>query len=56
MSPYNFRWDSSSSKYSYVFVVRGSDYPGHLDYSNITVTHGVRPEISLVYWKVHRKL
>ena len=42
LSPY--RWSGASAS---VFYVRGSSYPGYLDYMDVYNTGGVRPAISL---------
>ncbi len=52
MSPYD--WDSSRSR---AFAVLGfSDLGNLVIASGGNTAGGVRPEISLVYWKVHRRL
>jgi len=51
MSPCGFiRNLSLNEMFEHALLVNGSDKPGRLDNTYLSLKYGVRPEISLGYW------
>ena len=49
MSPYDYYWDSSSYNRTTALYVKGSDEPGRLYFTHVSLPDvGVRPEFLLV--------